>query len=128
MSICFTSNQVSFSSEECKRNYISSALQVTTIGIHPKPTSKLDICIIGQPFMSLTRKKMVQLFSVSLHKINIALGEKKKRNPKEIVYTEYHELLSLFSETGRNTLLPNRKYYFQIDLKEGKEPSFGPLY
>lgn len=73
MTIRFSSNQVSFTSEKCKRKCICSALPVTTTGIHPEPTSKLDICMIGAaPFMHFTRQNTVQQFSVTLHDINIA--------------------------------------------------------
>lgn len=78
--------------------------------------------------MCLTWKKTVQLCSVSLHDINIALGVKKKQDPREIVPAEYQDLQSLFSETGGNTLPLHRKYYYQINLKQGNEPLFGPLY
>lgn len=78
--------------------------------------------------MCLTRKKTVQLFSISQLDINIALGVKKKQEPREIVPAEYDDRLSLFSEEGSNILLPHRKYDHQINLKEGKESLFSPLY
>lgn len=125
ISISFSSNQISFASEKCKRKCISSALPVTTTVIHPEPNTKLDICMIGATlFLCLTRKKMVQLFSVSLHAIKSTLGVKEKRDLREIVIVEYHDLLSLFSETRRKNLPPHRKYHLQINLKEGKNPLF----
>jgi hypothetical protein len=55
-----------------------------------------------------------------------------ERNDKikitDIVPTEYHKFLPLFSEAEANKLLPHRPYGCHIALKEGFTPQFSPIY
>ena len=49
-------------------------------------------------------------------------------DPREKLPKEYHEFLSVFSRQEADKLPPHRLYDHKIQLKEGSEPSFGPLY
>ena len=41
---------------------------------------------------------------------------------------EYHDFTDVFSETKARTLPPHRTYDHKIELEEGKNPPFGPIY
>lgn len=47
---------------------------------------------------------------------------------KDIVPDQYHAHLSAFSKRKADSLPPHRPYDFSIELEEGKQPPFGPLY
>jgi hypothetical protein len=42
--------------------------------------------------------------------------------------TEYHEYLSVFNRDAADALPPHRSFDHAIDLKEGEEPPWGPIY
>jgi hypothetical protein len=46
----------------------------------------------------------------------------------KIVPAEYYKFLPLFSEAEANKLPPHCPYDYQIPLKEGCTPPFGPIY
>jgi len=101
------------------------------------------ICIIS--FASLKklirRKESVQIFAMSLYDINKAF-ETPTPNPqdteqaeppdyeqlKSLIPPEYHSFLPLFCQSIANKLPAHHPYDHRIPLKEGFEPSFGPLY
>jgi hypothetical protein len=45
-----------------------------------------------------------------------------------LVPTEYHQFLKLFREPLPKLLPPYRSFYYQIQIKKGKEVPFGPSY
>jgi hypothetical protein len=47
---------------------------------------------------------------------------------KEVVQEEYHEFMDLFGEPLTQELPPHRTFDYQIQIKEGKEVPFGPIY
>jgi hypothetical protein len=53
---------------------------------------------------------------------------KDKTKITNIVPTEYHRFLPLFSAAEANKLLPYHAYNYYIALKEGFIPLFGPIY
>jgi hypothetical protein len=66
---------------------------------------------------------------ISLYEINKALNQNKETNNiLDIIPPEYHKFLLLFSEVEANKLLPHCPYDYQIPLKEGFTPLFGPIY
>lgn len=99
-----------------------------------RETPTLDICMIGaSPFLYLTdkarrRPKEFTVFAASLEDIEKALAPKEKIDPKEKLPTEYHEFLDVFSQKEASKLPPHRSYDHKIQLKEGSEAPFGPLY
>jgi hypothetical protein len=44
------------------------------------------------------------------------------------ILVELHDLAHVFKKGTADRLLSHRSYDLKIDLKEGFEPSFGPLY
>jgi len=60
------------------------------------------------------------------------MGEQAKKlkelDLKDYVPAEYHEFLTLFSETLAKNLPPHWPYDHKIPLREGFTPPFGPLY
>ena len=47
---------------------------------------------------------------------------------QQVVPPQYQDLLAAFSKTKADTLPPHRPYDLSIDLEDGKNPPFGPLY
>lgn len=47
---------------------------------------------------------------------------------RDIVPDQYHDHLSAFSKHKADTLPPHRPYDLSIEMEEGKQPPFGPLY
>ena len=96
----------------------------------------IDISMIGAaPFNYLVQHSQsqkgsgIQIFSVTLRDINIALAPKKHTNPATKLPTEYHEFLDVFSRTNADVLPKHRpQYNHTIELIEGKAPTWGPLY
>jgi hypothetical protein len=51
-----------------------------------------------------------------------------KRPLREMVPEEFHEFLDVFEKGGADKLPPHRPYDLTIQLQEGREPPFGPIY
>jgi len=85
------------------------------------------------PFVQLTDKARkapedFTIFAATLQDIEKALTPKTAIDPKEKLPIEYHEFLDVFSKKEADKLPPHRSYDHTIQLKEGSEPPFGPLY
>jgi hypothetical protein len=65
---------------------------------------------------------------VTLQDIEKALAPKVTVDPREKLPKEYHEFLDVFSKKEADKLPPHRPYDHKIQLKEGAEPPFGPMY
>ena len=97
---------------------------------------KLNVSMIGAaPFNHLVQKSQstkdsgIQIFSVTLKDINIALNPKKHIDPATKLPAEYHDFLDVFSRSDADILSKHRPNYdHSIELMEGKTPSWGPLY
>ena len=95
---------------------------------------RLDISIISAaPFNHLVQQSQknlnIQIFSVTLQDINIALAPKKHTNPATRLSSEYHNFLDIFSQKDADILPKHRTgYNYTIELMEGKTPTWGPLY
>ena len=96
---------------------------------------RLDISIIGAaPFNHLVQKSQstnsdIQIFSVTLRDINIALTPKKTIDPATKLPAEYHDFLDVFLKSDAD-ILPKHwaGYDHSIMLVEGKTPTWGLLY
>jgi len=60
--------------------------------------------------------------------IEKALALKKHTDPAIKVPVEYYNYLDIFLWKEANKLLERRLYNYEIVVKEGKYPGFGPLY
>jgi len=85
------------------------------------------------PFARLTdraRKTRTgyRVFAVTMKDIEKALAPKITIDPREKLPQEYHGFLDVFSKKEADKLLPHRLYDHKIQLKEGTEPPFEPLY
>ena len=96
----------------------------------------MDISMIGAaPFNHLVQHSQsqkglgIQIFSVTLRDIIIALASKKHTDLATKLPTEYHEFLDVFSQKGADVLPKHRpRYDHTIELIEGKTPTWGLLY
>lgn len=68
------------------------------------------------------------VFAVTLQDIEKALASKVTIDPREKLPKEYYEFLDVFSKKEADKLPPHRPYDHKIQLKEGAEPPFGPMY
>lgn len=66
--------------------------------------------------------------SISLYTINKTLDSCKVTNFEEIIIKKYHKFLPLFQEVNTNKLPPQRSYDYRIQLVDGFEHQFEPLY
>ena len=86
------------------------------------------------PFNHLVQKSWsnpfeIQIFSVTLRDIDIALTPKKHVDPAAKLPTEYHNYLKGFSKSDSDVLPKHRPSYdHSIELVEGKTPTWGLLY
>lgn len=80
--------------------------------------------------MDRARKTCIgyRVFAVTMKDIEKALAPKTTIDPREKLPQEYHGFLDMFSKKEADKLLPHRLYDHKIQLKEGTEPPFGPLY
>jgi hypothetical protein len=86
---------------------------------------KLDICAIAaSPFIIQIKKEKLKVYAITLYKINKALEIKdlQEKPLEEVIPTEYHQFLPLFSTVITETLPPHRPYDHKIKLQEGFTP------
>ena len=96
----------------------------------------MDISMIGAvPFNRLVQHSQsqkgsgIQIFSVTLRDINIALAPKKHTDPATKLPNEYHNFLDVFFRKDADFLPKHRPGYdHTIELMKGKAPTWGPLY
>lgn len=128
-------NSVTFASDHCLAPCgLRRRTEVQGIP-RPRSTSKiLDICMIGAaPFTCLANRARktpqgYKIFAATLQDIEKALTPKALLDPKEKLPKEYYGFLDVFSKKEADKLPPHRSYDHSIQLKEGSEPPFGPLY
>ena len=110
------------------------AAKHTPIGDITSAARKLNISMIGvAPFNHLVRKSQkdsrIQIFSVTLRDINIALAPKKHTNPATKLPSKYHDFLDVFSRKDADVLPKHRPgYNHTIELTESKASVWGLLY
>lgn len=128
-------NTVTFASDHCLRRCgLRRRTEVQGIPRKRNSTEILDLCMIGAaPFVRLADKARktpgdYTIFAATLQDIEKALAPKTIVDPKEKLPIEYHEFLDVFSKKQADKLPPHRTYDHMIQLKEGSEPPFGPLY
>lgn len=96
----------------------------------------LNISMIGAaPFNHLVQKSQsnknseIQIFSVILQDINIALTPKKPIDPATKLPAKYHDFLDIFLKSDADILWKHRPGYdHSIELIEDKAPTWGLLY
>jgi hypothetical protein len=133
--ISWKDNTLTFASEYCRQNCgIRHRKRIRGVAPEKGTTKALDVCMIGAAaFVHLADRarkapQSYQVFAVSLKDVERALAPKVTIDPREKLPKEYHEFLSVFSRQEADKLPPHRSYDHKIQLKEGSEPSFGPLY
>jgi hypothetical protein len=92
---------------------------------------KLDICAVAaSPFMRRIKIENLKVYTVTLYKINKALGIKDRPGKplEEVIPKEYHEFLPLFSKVVVETLPLYRPYSHKIKSQDGFTPPFRPIY
>ena len=111
------------------------AVEHTPTGDITSAVRKLNINMIGAaPFNHLVQQSQknpsrIQIFSITLRDINIALAPKKHANPATKLPSKYHDFLDVFSRKDADVLPKHRPGYdHTIELMEGKTPTWGPLY
>ena len=113
----------------------SAARRTTPTADITSAARNLNINMIGAaPFNHLVQKSRrnpseVQIFSVTLRDIDIALAPKKHIDPATKLPAKYHDYLDVFSRSDADILPKHRPGYdHSIELVEGKVPTWGPLY
>jgi hypothetical protein len=66
--------------------------------------------------------------SVSTTTIEVTDPQDYMDNLRTMVPPQYHDYLDVFSKSSADTLPPHRPYDHAIDIKEGTNPPFGPIY
>jgi Reverse transcriptase (RNA-dependent DNA polymerase) len=108
-------------------------VQGITSALPEKPLP--SIALIGaSAFTRLAKNSAatgLQMFSLNIHDVNTALGQKFTQTTDEIrkiVPAEYHEFLPMFLAKNHRALPPRRPYDHAIPLQDTTTPPFGPLY
>lgn len=133
VSIRWSTNSITFDSDYCLHHCtdIAASTKGISIDIPDRPNSICSISAVS--FRRLTRKRQNydQCFKLSLYEINQVLSNKEnteEESIRKLVPSDYHDFLPLFSEVVANVLPPHRTYDHSIQLQEGFQPPFGPLY
>ena len=89
--------------------------------------------ISATSYRRMTKKKnqkTLHTFAMSLYDIHQALGdgESDERTMTATVPPQYRKYLLLFRKVNADQLIPHRPYDHRIDLQEGFESPFRPLY
>lgn len=133
-SIDWSLNIVTFHSAFCHKHCLPPNLESKLPASQSPPTPVPRIAFVSAAAFALaSKRKDAQIFSMHLR----ALFEPPESDLppvpeeevlKEIVPSEYHEYLSIFTETEASKLPPHRYVDHAIDLEPGTKPPFGPLY
>ena len=120
---------------------LDNPIVTETTGVARNPTGditsaarNMNISMIGAaPFNHLVQQSQknleIQIFSITLRDINIALAPKKHTDPATKLPSKYHDFLDVFSRKHADVLPKHRPGYdHTIELIEGKAPTWGPLY
>jgi len=132
--ISWRNNTLTFGSEHCQQKCRMQQRKRIHGMILKNQTTTLDVCMIGAaPFVRLTDRARkapdgYQIFAVSLKDVERALAPKAVIDPREKLPEDYHEFVDVFSRQEADKLPSHRPYDHEIRLKEGTEPSFGPLH
>src|SRR5271170_1189083 len=95
----------------------------------PSSLDSLDIYIIGAtPLVRLARKPEYTIFAVTMADIEKALAPKKHTDPATKVLVYHYKNLEVFLRKEADKLAEYRLYDYKIELEEGKQPGFRPLY
>jgi transposase InsO family protein len=131
----FSSRTISFGSEYCLNHCTAGVVSVQgiTSALPEKPLP--SIALIGASAYNRLAQRAaatgLQLFSLSVHEVNNAIGQTFRPTPDEIrtiVPAEYHEFLPMFLAKNHRALPPRRLYDHAIPLQDNTTPPFGPLY
>ena len=82
-----------------------------TVDGHSTEDKPIEMAMIGAAaYRLLSRRKDVELFSISLKDIEYQLNKEDRppTDPKTVVPPEYHEFLDVFSKAASDTLAPHR--------------------
>ena len=105
-------------SDTPKVNFINAAA-FAMLAKDPANTAYL----LPNSFMEDFNKEKAQLAS-----LEIPDPDEYLQTLKEKVPSKYHDYLDVYSKTSADVLPPSREYDHAIDLEEGKNPPFGPIY
>lgn len=123
-------NQIRFASPSCLSQCSISGQPVVAQGIRSRtlpPPTPIHVSAIGaHPFHRLTRKQGNTLLCASLRTIDNALATPNPHLTN--VPTELHKFGNMFLESSAAVLPPHRPHDLAINLQEGKEPPFRPMY
>ena len=100
---------------------ITSAARTSTKNLSSVARKLLNISMIGAtPFNHLVQKSWkdlkIQIYSVTLQDINIALASKQHINPAKKLPSKYHNFLDVFSRKDAN-ILPKYKLGYNHAIK-----------
>jgi hypothetical protein len=129
----FSKRNICFSSEVCIQNYTEHAISSLLIKYDNNIATEVEQsgnpvarCLSYVQFDHKEKPKVhwavVLLVAKAEAEVPGNMGLHKQDPPV------YHKFLSIFEEKKVDTLLPYRSYNYAINVKEGKELHWGPIY
>jgi len=127
--IKFGQNTVEFGSPFCRKHCLASGTLIRVSGQSPPPSIAM---ISAGAFHRAVRQRRSQVFALSLLEINSLLQQDLKAATPNIslqtIPPAYSRYLPMFEEDMAKHLQPPRPMDLKIELKEGTQAPFGPLY
>ena len=129
----FAKNLLEFTADKCHTTCMKAPTKVySELPKHPDNPIRISR-ISATSYCRITKKhnqKTHHTFAMSCYDTQQALpdSERNEHTKAETVSPEYHEYIPLFRKVNADQLPPHRPYDHRIDLQEGFEPHFGPLY
>ena len=69
-----------------------------------------------------------QVFVLNCQNTKLCASKTEHSVDLSCIPEEYHEFAEVFSKAKADTLAPHRPYDLKINLEEGSNPPFGPIY
>ena len=136
-SICWSKNLVTFDSNFCKNTCLRQPSSVSSQSPSALPTTSAKISTLTVSHAALQRmakRDKLQICAVSVRDLQDHLA-RKELNPEEelehlqkIIPPRYHRFIPMCQKEDADQLPPHRYSDHAIELEEGKQPPFGPLY
>jgi hypothetical protein len=123
-----------FSYSNCKRDCINRVTEIIDISYDDTIASDYEQCQKAACFgyvnpQAMNKKQVFRKQHDWLGAVQSKLGlnsEAKELNSR--IYAKYHQFLDIFREQMADVLPPHRTFDHAIDLIDGTDPPWGPIY
>ena len=129
----FTTSDIRFESKNCTRNCTHHTVAVLDIeyddnvAFDGAVSSKSKVGCLGYVHNNIQGKTQVSWAVVSSARMDIVQEAEEVVDSNRILEC-YHEYLSVFSQRTSDALPPHRSFDHSIEVKEGEELPWGPIY